>query len=474
MTHKPTPEQEAILAAGKASGNIAINAYAGTGKTSTLEMLEKHVPQSPILYLVFNKRNATEAEQRMGLKTTVRTFNSLGHRIWASHVVGRLTIDSKKTLSIFKEIVDETKNKTKRDELWEAYEAVSFGVNMAKALGYVPREMHELGKSLIEADTFYASLEEEPDDFVIDLVEDVLERSIQRAYKGSIDFNDQIYMPALFGGVFPQYPLTLVDEAQDMSPVNHAMITKLAKKNRLIIVGDPFQSIYGFRGAVQSGMANLISGYGMKETSLSVSFRCPQAIVENARWRVPEFKWINPGGKVEFHDKTLSMSAIPDGAAIICRNNAPLFSAAMRFIGEGRSVSVAGTEIGARLVKTLKGLGDVNMSRSSALGEIEEWLARKQEKASKTAEDMAECMRVFVKMSSNLGQAISYAEHLFAQDGKVQFMTGHKSKGLEFNHVVHIDPWIIKQGEQDKNLRYVIQTRSKDYYCEVDSARIEP
>lgn len=472
MTHKPTEEQLAILDAGKAPDNIAINAYAGTGKTSTLEMLEAVVPQSPILYLVFNKRNADEATKRMGLKTTVRTFNSFGHRIWASTVSNKLVLDGRKTNSIFKEIVDETRNKRDRDDMWDAYEVISHGVNMAKALGYVPAEFHGTAKPLISADDFFASLEEQPDDLVIDLIDGVLVRSIRRAYKGQIDFNDQIYMPAVFGGIFPQFPLTLIDEAQDMSPVNHAMINKLAK-GRLIIVGDPYQAIYGFRGAVQSGMSELIDRHKMATTSLSVSFRCPQAIVENARWRVPNFKWVRHGGKVEYHEKGLPMANIPDGAAVICRNNAPLFATAMRFITEGRSVSVAGTEIGQRLVKTLKGLGDGNLSRTAALGAIQDWLAAKQEKQSKTAEDMAACMEVFVKMSSTLGQAVSYAEHLFAQEGKIQFMTGHKSKGLEFDHVVHIDPWIIKNGEQDKNLRYVIQTRSKNYYCEVDSVRIE-
>jgi hypothetical protein len=84
----------------------------------------------------------------------------------------------------------------------------------------------------------------------IELVETVLTDSIRLAYEGQIDFDDQIYMPTLFGGTFPRFPLVMVDEAQDLSPLNHAMLEKLVT-SRLIAVGDPFQSIYGFRGAIQ-------------------------------------------------------------------------------------------------------------------------------------------------------------------------------------------------------------------------------
>jgi hypothetical protein len=67
----------------------------------------------------------------------------------------------------------------------------------------------------------------------------VLTDSIRLAYEGQIDFDDQIYMPTLFGGTFPRFPLVMVDEAQDLSPLNHAMLEKLVT-SRLIAVGDPY------------------------------------------------------------------------------------------------------------------------------------------------------------------------------------------------------------------------------------------
>jgi len=61
----------------------------------------------------------------------------------------------------------------------------------------------------------------------------------------------------------------------------------------------------------------------------------------------------------------------------------------------------------------------------------------------------------------------------FAQTGTIQLLTGHKAKGLEFGDVYHLDPWLCKDSEQDRNLSYVISTRSQDRLTEVDSTGID-
>src|SRR5215831_18480107 len=131
-----TEEQESILSlAADGSDNIMVNAYAGTGKTTTLEMLERVAKQKPVLYLVFNKRNATEAEKRMLSTTTVRTFNGLGHRIWAKTTSRGLRLDAKKSQSILREIINEVP-KAERDIIWDVFWDVIDAVGRAKALGY--------------------------------------------------------------------------------------------------------------------------------------------------------------------------------------------------------------------------------------------------------------------------------------------------------------------------------------------------
>lgn len=467
-----TDEQNHIInLARSTTNNVMINSYAGTGKTFTLEQIERAARQAPALYLVFNKRNADEATERMLSTTTVRTFNGIGHRIWASAVKPRLKLEANKTYQIVKEMADEVKGSAAK-EIWNSYSLVKSGVGLAKALGYIPDDIFPNAMRLCTRRQLHNRLDEEPDDLTTDLIDAVLKKSIGLSYDGVIDYDDQIYMPALFGGIYPKYPLTLVDEYQDLNPTNHAMIDKLVKNRRLIGVGDPHQNIYGFRGAKISGMADAVAAFGMTTTELSVSFRCPSEIVRNVHWHVPNFKSSRHGGHVEIL-RQLDGANVPDDAIFICRLNAPLFALAFKLLSVGRGVRIVGSDIGAGLIKIMRKFGGDGLGRQSVLDAIDEWLELKLARESKTAHDSAECMRVFARHGANLGQAISYAKHLFEAHGPIQLLTGHKSKGLEFSTVYHLDPYLIGDSPQDKNIRYVISTRSSNRYYEIASNEIE-
>lgn len=467
-----TEEQEAILdKSSTTTDNIMVNAYAGTGKTTTLEMVERAAKQKPVLYLVFNKRNAKEAEERMLSTTTVRTFNSLGHRIWAKTCGKNLKMDFQKSRTILRALIEEVP-RNERDVIWEVFWDVLDAVARAKALGYVPEGKYPNAKRLINQSDFHASLESRPDDLVGDLIDAVLHRSIQQGYDGTIDFNDQIYLPAVFGGVYPQFPLVLVDEYQDLNPTNHEMIRRLVGNRRLIGVGDRYQNIYQFRGAAAKGMDDAASAFNMAPADLSISFRCPSAVVDHVRWHVPKFTAFKEGGHVEVLDKLLP-EAISPNATFICRNNAPLFACALRLLGHGHGVSLAGSDIGPKLVGIMRKLGPEECSSAAFLDAIALWEQEKLDKESTTAKDLADCMRVFARVAKGKEQAIAYAEHLFKQEGSIQLMTGHKSKGLEFPEVYHLDPWLLDSNDQDRNLAYVIATRSKDRLFEINSAQIQ-
>lgn len=476
----PTAEQSNIIFLAQSSqDNLLINALAGCGKTSTLELIHSAISTNPILFLAFNKRIVTEMESRLAERAkinprlpqmTIRTFNSLGHRIWGANCSRNLKIDPKKSQNLFRAIID-TMPKTVQKIVWESYHQVVEGVALAKSLGYIPDFIHPNAIRLINRKDFHASLEERPDDLTADLIDAILKASIKGAYEGLIDFNDQIYMPALFGGTFPRFPLVCVDEVQDLNPVNHAMLTKLCR-NRIIAVGDPWQSIYGFRGAKQGGMQYLQKKFEMIEADLSVSFRCPQAIVEAVRWRVPHFQWVKEGGQYAVYN-LFNASEILDGSTIISRNNAPLFKTALHLLSSGRSVSVAGSDIGPKIVGLMRKLGPEDTSKAGTIDLIAGWEAERLAKESKTAKDIADCMRVFASFGNTLGQAVIYAEHLFKQEGSIRLLTGHKAKGLEWDTIYHLDPDLLDDDEQDLNLRYVITTRAKQSCYEITSSNIQ-
>lgn len=475
-----TDEQSAIIdAALHTTDSILISALAGSAKTTTLEFICHYLPSQPILCLAFNKKIAEEMAVRLPSFVTCRTMNSIGHRIWSTACGKKLFLNVRKNYETLKEIV-EGLAKDQRLEAYESFSETLKAIAQAKRDGYIPAGKYPTAKPLASREEFHSGLEEPPTSLQSSLIDATLTTSIRQAYAGTIDFDDQIYMPTLFGGTFPRFQLVLVDEYQDLSSINHAMLRKLVTR-RLIAVGDPWQSIYGFRGATFGGMAAGKDMFNMRELPLSVSFRCPEAIVKAARSRVPHMQWRKPGGHYSILPR-LHGQDIPDGSAILCRSNAPLFHLALLLLGMGRGVHLVGTDLGPALVKTLKKLGPETLKKDQVHAAIDTWererLLKTRDKAS--ASDRAECLRVFAEFGDTLGGAIAYCEHLFSGRGAIQLLSGHKAKGLEWDTVYHLDPWRIpspyaeteEELEQEANLRYVITTRAKETLFEIDSANI--
>lgn len=463
-----TEEQQSIIHAATSSlDNLLISALAGAAKTTTLEFICKYMPVAPMLSLAFNKRIAETLSKRLPGHVQCRTMNSLGHRVWSAATGRRLSLSFRKSYEILKSHVEDLSRGDRQDSYDSMAETLR-AITWAKRLGYIPSRSPAPGKPLVTHDDFYASLDEEPTSLQVSLIEATLCASIRQAYDGTIDFDDQIYMPTLFGGSFPRFPLVMLDEAQDLSEINHAMLRKLVT-NRIIIVGDPYQSIYGFRGAKSNGMATLQEQYSCTSLPLSTSFRCPEAVVRAAQFRAPNMRWARIGGHVE-QLSSLHCRDIPDGSAIICRNNAPLFRLALVLLGAGRGVHLVGTDLGPQLIKVLEKLGQETLTQEETYSAINHWEQEKLLKARNKAavSDKAECLRVFAEFGTTLGGAIAYARHLFAGQGAIQLLSGHRAKGLEWDIVFHLDSWRIPSPyaqardelEQEENVRYVITTRA--------------
>lgn len=78
---KPNLEQQAIIDAFLSrSGSIAVNALAGTGKTTTLKMLAESAPSQKMQYLAFNRAIADDARAKMPRNVEVGTMHSLAYR----------------------------------------------------------------------------------------------------------------------------------------------------------------------------------------------------------------------------------------------------------------------------------------------------------------------------------------------------------------------------------------------------------
>lgn len=483
----PTPEQLAIIeAAATTNDNLIINALAGAAKTSTLVMMARDPRMSkvPILSLAFNKKIAVEMEKRLPANCVAKTLNGLGHGVWARQLQGKtLRLDTRKTYGILTALIKEERQDI-RDELMRKLSSYLNTLRDAKASGWVPEDIREKYRatSLIELDDEfrYDIMDEEVTDFEFDIIRAVMRISIEQAYEGFIDFDDQIYMPTLFPSFFQSPKLTLIDEAQDLSPLNHAMLAKMVKSNRIIAVGDPCQAIYAFRGALGNSMSLLADKFSMKEFTLSTSFRCPRAVVEEARWRAPRMQfpeWAKDGSIRRLSDWT--QQDVPDNAVILCRNNAPLFSMAIKLLREGRYPEIVGNDIAKQVIKIFDSFSkDKSIPRDRVLEHITDYetkrLSKTHEHAQGKVYDLCDVLRVFCDSGDNLGSIMKYVEYIMNSAGPVKLMTGHKSKGLEFENVFILDRHLLKLKEaggrnQDDNLLYVMQTRSQDKLTYVDS-----
>ncbi len=122
--------------------------------------------------------------------------------------------------------------------------------------------------------------------------------SVYQAYHGRmrearlLDFRDLISRtielletnPPLREGMRAKFRLVLVDEFQDVDPAQFELLRLIAppeSRPRLVVVGDPDQSIYGFRGTVPRLLSHDFSDvYGARTQHLDTCRRCSQQALD--------------------------------------------------------------------------------------------------------------------------------------------------------------------------------------------------
>jgi len=500
--HVPTPEQEAIISQAKLGGNLMNKAYAGCSKTTTQVMVANALPPLPALAVAFNKKIADELKKRLPPFFEVMTLNGLGHRAWARAIGRQPELDDKKLGRLVSEVMRESSYRGE-EETWGEIRQL---VTAAMLAGVVPTAIQpDRGFTPDTPETWedLASnnyLNCTPQDR--NIAREVLIRSIREAQgfsgRPKISFDDQIYCSTCLGGVFPRYPLVLGDEVQDWSVLNREQVNRCAS-DRLILVGDPLQSIYAFRGADSESMQRLrLLRPEWHDLPLATTFRCPKVVVERQQSHAPGFKAFHTNPEGKFLDwtgfgwtwqslRTELEELSTHSVAVLCRNNAPLLRLAFRLLRSNVGVQMLGRDIGKGLVTLSKKiLPDDSMSAVNCIAAVRAWaereiaLAEANKKPEKSAgiTDRAESL-IAVLEASGAQDARGLRQHLtqlFARDAGVIVLSSiHRAKGLEWDVVLHLDPWRIPSRyalqqaqagdpaalQQEHNLRYVAETRSK-------------
>lgn len=475
--------------------SIALNAVAGSGKTTTLVLAcnELQPKAGTMLALAFNKKNAVDLEKKLPNAVDCMTLNSLGHRAWQQRVGKRLTLDDKKVGTIASKVC-------KDYGLEDSWAELKNLVNHAKNVGLVPEPIASGGSCIglvqdevEEWENLIALHNIEESDDLIPAAREVLKQSIKQALDGCIDFQDQLYMTCCFRAKMPQYQTVMVDEAQDLSEIQHELISRCVKEGgRLIAVGDPKQAIYGFRGAHSNSMEVLSQRFSMKQMTLSYSFRCPRIVIQMAQKIVPQIQCPENTPMGIFQDFGIDKwdcQKLKAGSTVICRNVAPLVRLGLQCFRANVSCWVAVRDMGAPLIKACKDLE--GSTPTELFNSINAWIEKKKIFANgnleiiSRAEDTADALKYVVEQGgcSSPGDVETKLRQLFSKDsGSILLTTIHRAKGAEWPIVYLLDPWRIParfcvraaendpEGcgwmlDQERNLRYIAYTRAmKELY----------
>lgn len=468
----------------KTTDSIIVSAVAGGAKTTTIIESIKHVPfTQSIIFLAFNKSIADELKRRItSPNAKCMTLHSAGFAAWRKYLGGNswsCKVDSGKTRGIFQtfDIDDRVRYGSEITKL----------ISIAKGMGLVPKERSDEFKGLVEDDD---EVWEEMIDFYdldrdacsIEIAREVLSMSLDAA-PGLIDFDDQLYCPVVTGAPFEKFDTIFLDESQDVNGIQAEIVDRMRKPtSRVIAVGDPHQAIYGFRGCLSDSMSKIKERFGCRSMELSVSYRCPKAIVKQAQQYVSHIQSHESaldGLVVEGVGRWPLKNFLPSDS-ILCRNTRPLIEIAFLLIRNKVSCRVLGRDIGAglvRLVKKLKAfnVGDlVKKMRVHREKEARKFLAQGKEEKLAALDDKLDTLAVFVDqvgIDAPVSELISAIEALFSDEtmGRLTLSTIHKAKGLEFERVFILDPFLMPskyarqqwQREQESNLAYVAITRAK-------------
>jgi len=272
-------------------GSCNMIARAGTGKTYTLVngviVAITANKLGSVVLMAFNKSAATEFEQRISRladeldmpslhNVDTGTVHSLGLRFWRRHLGNaRIQVQGYKVANIIQ-------NRYGRS--YEFLAQTTKLVSFAKQGALTPDELRATGDEIIahyDIDANGSSAE------IINVAAWALEESNRERF--IIDFDDMIYLPVINQIRVDKFDFVLIDEAQDTNPVRRELAFMMMKDDaRLIAVGDDKQAIYGFTGANADSLEQIKTALNSIELPLTITYRCPKAVVEEANRLVPD------------------------------------------------------------------------------------------------------------------------------------------------------------------------------------------
>lgn len=483
----PSKYQEEIYAWVDKSGNASVSAVAGSGKTTTL------VQMAPLLnggatFCAFNKHIADELAQKLPSNVRTRTIHSIGYSA-ISHALRnrKLDVNGKKYRELTKDAGKNWKNWNAANP-FSAFDAAKL-INSIVQMSINTRTDLEDVAAVKTMCTLY-DISVHPRFELTELcvlAKDVLKAGMKMVEEqGIIDYPDMLHYPLTKDFSFWQNDWLLVDEAQDLSAAQLAVVRRALKWNgRLIAVGDPMQSIYGFSGADPWSFSRIGKEFDTTELPLSVCYRCPKEIIRLAQKLVPAIEWADFAEDGIVKQAKNAQEAQP-GDLIVCRTNAPLFAEYAKFLKAGRPAYIVGQRDALSSILTLidrvekvKGYTGWPAFPAFLAGYEKELIAQLKQAGEDPSRIMRErdrcdvvrnCLEIFPDCRST-NDFKGELERIFRPSPEsVRLSSIHRAKGLETDNLFLLCPERVRlwwptqqpwQAYQEQCCEYVMLTRAK-------------
>lgn len=402
-------------------GMVIVKAGPGTGKTRTLThrvaylINQKRVSPENILTLTFTNRASQEMKDRLKNMVdklpVVTTFHGFAYELLTNSGDRINLISEEDKEKLIKNIRKQLKSKLTTREIDLQISCSKNSVN-----GVVERQLLK----------------------IINLYQEELKN------RGLLDFDDLIinvfnYLKENeeFRKILQnRFRYILIDEFQDTNDLQYQII-KLILGPNLFVIGDPYQSIYGFRGASSGIFTELKNDFPeTKEFPLITNYRSLAHVVEMSNLLFKEAK-------------LLSFSKDPGNVSVIeTLNEYTEADWVVRFVEE----KIGGVD----LLKTNSGIDEKTVFSDFAVVYRTHGLGR-----------------ILEEKLNNSGMPFQVVKEDSPVEGDhIKLLSIHAAKGLEFKYVLlcgfeeGLIPYIRAENfadlEEEKRLLYVAMTRAKE------------
>ena len=459
MAIKLTLEQEQIVLEASKGSNLAISAFAGAAKTTTCTLIADKL-QRKSLYIAFNKSIAEEAKTKFPSWVECRTLHSLAYAtiIAPEKMYKKVSgfFDTKQFVELYGEQLDYLTEDKQLETIFKVLDIIkAFCQSDSLALG-------EFTYAFLEHDR--ASY-----DYYLPLVLQAWAAVTTKTSTVNMTHDVYLKMYQLSNPNLEDYEVIYLDEAQDSNPVTLDIFYNQTN-SQLIMVGDSYQSIYEWRGAVNA-FDSIPDTF--KRLYLTESFRFTPEIAELATKLTSIAGNDRPIiGKAEVKPVKTS--------AIIVRTNASIIDYLLAAVQENYKVHVVADlqdlwsklyHLSALATGAKPKFPNAELRRFNTIGDFATEAERNP--------DLKRLAMLSFKMSQGRGThgnivAIKGVLAETPAEGKFTVITAHKSKGLEFDAVT-LDRDMLRETEeggmddlvrllkdnQTLNLLYVAMTRAK-------------